>query len=208
MIRAAHALAVVALLSASTAEAQSVADRHDRSATRPMVTSDPAIIRSLDRIARGSRAWREALEVLASLGRQVIIATPEQVHVAGGSASHAGSGLEGFGLAEVAAVPPGVRVDSVLVVVNVRLLDRLHRERQSLDAEADADLDRILIHEVYGHAIPYLLAGSAAGRCADPAAGQPVAEACSIRRENVVRQELGLGYRTDYGLNGLFLTRR
>jgi hypothetical protein len=43
------------------------------------------------------------------------------------------------------------------------------------------------------------------GRCADPEPGQRPSEACSIRRENVVRRELGLGRRTGYDLGGLAL---
>jgi len=65
-----------------------------------------------------------------------------------------------------------------------------------------------LVHEIYGHAIPYLLAGDLSGRCADPKRGERASEACSIQRENAVRAELGLGRRTDYGLSDLALARR
>jgi hypothetical protein len=60
---------------------------------------------------------------------------------------------------------------------------------------------------VYGHAAPYLLSGSERGRCPDPVDGQFADEACSIRRENAVRAEAGLGYRSDYGLLSLDLGR-
>jgi hypothetical protein len=43
------------------------------------------------------------------------------------------------------------------------------------------------------------------GRCADPAAGERPSDACSIRRENAVRAQLGLGRRTDYGFGALAL---
>jgi hypothetical protein len=95
----------------------------------------------------------------------------------------------------------------VFVVVNLDLIDRAHAARNSLPAERDADLDRVLVHEVYGHAFPYLLAGNLSGRCADPIAGERAVDACSIRRENAVRAELGLGRRTDYGVAGLSLSR-
>jgi hypothetical protein len=99
-------------------------------------------------------------------------------------------------------------VDEVLVVVNLHLIERLHRRTGSLPAEMNLDLDRILVHEVYGHAVPYLLAGDLSGRCADPLPGQSAADACAIRRENAVRAELGLGRRTDYGMSDLLLARR
>ena len=76
-----------------------------------------------------------------------------------------------------------------------------------LPVEKYADLDRILVHEVYGHAFPYLQAGDESGRCPDPAAGERPQDACSIRRENAVRAELGLGRRTDYGLLSLIVGR-
>ena len=98
------------------------------------------------------------------------------------------------------------RVEVVVVVVNVPLLDEMHA--RGVRAEFERDLDRILAHEVYGHAIPYLLAGSLAGRCADPAPGQRVTEACAIQRENQIRTELRLGMRREYGLASLAISRR
>jgi hypothetical protein len=70
------------------------------------------------------------------------------------------------------------------------------------------DLDRILVHEIYGHAVPYLLAGDLSGRCADPQPQERAVDACSIQRENAVRAQLGLGRRVDYGLGDLNLSRR
>ena len=69
------------------------------------------------------------------------------------------------------------------------------------------DLDRILAHEVYGHAFPYLFAGDLSGKCADPAKGQRAEDACAIKRENEIRAELRLGKRRGYGLDGLSLAR-
>jgi hypothetical protein len=95
----------------------------------------------------------------------------------------------------------------VVVVVNLSLIQRIHNERLTVARELDADLDRILVHEVYGHAIPYLLAGNLSGRCPDPEPGERAPDACSIQRENAVRAELGLGRRQDHGLSSLALAR-
>jgi hypothetical protein len=204
MLRATTSVAVTAalLVAAPTLSARATPER-----SPAILTTSPAIQASLDRIASGSASWRHAMLAVSRSGRHVLVVTPDRVAVAEGP-NRRRVPFDPNVLAEVAHVPTDGPVDSVLVVVNVALVERLHRSKGSLPAEEEADLDRIVVHEVYGHAIPYLLAGGASGQCADPAAGRPAAESCSIERENVVRAELGLGRRTDYGLNGLFLARR
>jgi hypothetical protein len=169
--------------------------------------SHPAVKARLDQIAAGSAMWRQAVDAVARLGRRILVLTPDQVRVA----QAAGGPAETFDptqLAEAVPVPhDGFRVDEVVVVVNLPLIADVHARLGSLPGEHDADLDRILVHEVYGHALPILLAGSLAGRCADPAPGQRASEACAIQRENDVRSELRLGRRVDAGLGGLSLAR-
>jgi hypothetical protein len=97
-------------------------------------------------------------------------------------------------------------VDTVVVVINVALLERLYSDATTKDLVAD--LHRIQAHEIYGHAMPYLLAGHLSGKCADPLPGQRATDACAIRRENAVRSELRLGERRDHGLGSLALKRR
>jgi hypothetical protein len=180
-----------------------------RGQSSPILTTNPTLQASLDRIAKGSALWRHAIDAVRLTGRRAIVVTPDQVRVA--DASRAGR-TDRFDEAVVAEVAPLLqddqRIDVVLVVINVALIDEQHRERRLLPVEFEMDLDRILVHEVYGHAIPYLLAGNVSGRCADPQPRERVTDACSIQRENAVRAELGLGRRVDYGLDGLNLTRR
>jgi hypothetical protein len=95
----------------------------------------------------------------------------------------------------------------VVVVINLPLVQAAHDVRFSAPQDFEADVDRILVHEVYGHAVPYLLAGDLSARCADPAPGERATDACSIQRENAVRAELGLGRRSDYSLSGLAIAR-
>ena len=179
---------------------------HGQSA--PIQTTNPTLQASLDRIAKRSGLWRTALDSLQTTGRRAIVLTPEQVIISDRQGPVGERLDEGF-LAEVAPVAGADgRVDVVLVVVNLALLQERHERRQLLPIEFDMDLDRILIHEIYGHAIPYLLAGHLAGRCPDPQPGVRAVDACSISRENAVRAELGLGRRVDYGLDGLNLSRR
>lgn len=173
----------------------------------PIIANHPRLQAGLERIAQGSALWREAIDGIRQSGRHAFVLTPEEVVVVD---PHRGNKTESFDptvLAEIAIVPGQAAdsVNAVLVVANLPLLDRLHAERGLSSQEREADLDRILIHEVYGHALPYLTAGDVSGRCPDPRFNELPWQACSIRRENAVRAELGLGYRTDYGLGGLAL---
>lgn len=177
-------------------------------AAQPFRTTNPVLRASLERISKGSPQWREAASQVAVSGRYAVILTSNQVRIAGGDAR----GREGFDPTFLAEAAPVVLADGqvqvVVVVINLELLEDTHWRKGSLVSEFEADLDRIVVHEVYGHAVPYLLAGSIAGRCSDPAPGERAMNACSIQRENVIRAELGLGRRTDYGLADLALLRR
>jgi hypothetical protein len=173
----------------------------------PVATSNATLRASLERIAKGSPLWREAFEALGRTGRQAIVVTPDQLHEL--RAVGRVVAFDETMLAEIApVVSEGTRVDTVIVVVNLALLRARHHDRRSLPIEFDIDLDRIVVHEVYGHAVPYLLAGDLSGRCADPQPRERAVDACSIQRENAVRAELGLGRRVDYGLYSLSLARR
>jgi hypothetical protein len=165
---------------------------------------------SFERISSGSRLWREAIETIEGSGRRVIVLTPEQVRVQDPRSTTAAAPFDPELLAEVSPViVSGSQVPAVLVVVNVPLLRRIHHSQPwSLPSDIYRDLDRIVIHEVYGHAFPYLLAGDVSGRCPDALPGQRAIDACAIQRENAVRAELRLGLRQDTGLKGLALTSR
>jgi hypothetical protein len=178
-------------------------------ADSPVLTGNPVIQASLTRIGQGSGLWRRAIEAIRASGRRALVLTPDQVVVSEAADGREGRPFDEQVVAEVAPVPGrDSRVDVVLVVVNLELLEHAHARLGSLPGELDADLDRVLVHEIYGHALPYLLAGDLSGRCADPGPRERPADACAIRRENEVRAELRLGRRVDHGLEGLALARR
>jgi len=196
-------LALLSLASPAPAD-----PRVDQSASR-VLAYHPMLRASIDRIASGSRLWREAIEQLAGSTRQVVVLTPDQVRYR--TSSRVGS--TDFNLDLLAETTPvvdsGTAVPLVVVVVNLPLLSRAHHAQPwSVATDLQEDLDRIVVHEVYGHAIPYLLAGDLSGRCSDAEAGQRPVDACAIQRENAVRAELQLGLRADAGLEGLKLHRR
>lgn len=204
--------AIVVTITAATGSASTGPEadpgRSVPEATAALQTSHPALQASLNRIWRGSPSWRTAVDKAGRTGRRALVLTPDQVVV---REVEAGT-PEPFDRGVLAEVTPVLDLDggvsAVLVVINLPLLEAAHEQRGSLPGEMQDDLDRVVAHEVYGHALPYLLAGTLAGRCADPVPGQRAAEACAIQRENIVRAELGLSRRTDAGLNGLMLAFR
>lgn len=172
----------------------------------PLIVEHPVLASSLDRLYARSPRWRAALHAVANTGRRGVVVTPDKVRVR----DENGGGETPFDPDVLAEVQPIAddwsRVETVIVVVNLPLLDTLYSDATTADLEAD--LDRILAHEVYGHAIPYLLAGHLSGKCADPLPKQRATDACAIKRENEIRGELQLGERRGYGLDGLTIARR
>ena len=172
----------------------------------PVLVEHPVLAASLARLYAGSPRWRDALDAVANTGRRVVVLTPEKVRVRDAAAGRE-TPFDPDVIAEVQPVADDwSRVDTVLVVINLPLLDTLYSD--ATPADLHADLDRILAHEIYGHAIPYLLAGHLSGKCADPLPTQRATDACAIKRENEIRRELRLGQRREYGLHGLAMTRR
>lgn len=171
----------------------------------PFLATNGILRASLERIFRGSALWREAAEAVRKTGRHVLLVTPLDPLMS----QIAKVDPEGFTPDSLAQTVPLLREDAqipvVLVFVNLPVLKGIHDGRLSVPSHFNADVDRILVHEIYGHGVPYLLAGDLSGRCADPARGERAHEACSIRRENAVRAELGLGWRNDAGLSSLTL---
>jgi hypothetical protein len=158
----------------------------------------PVLAASIDRLAAESPSFREALKAVTATGRRAVLITPDK--------------FDGRFAADTLAQAEPVtddqsRVDYVLVVVNLELLQKLSGLPMTA-VDFEDDVDRILAHEVYGHAVPYLLAGTLTAKCADPAIGQSATASCAVQRENVVRREMRLGQRIEYGRDSLAIARR
>jgi hypothetical protein len=139
----------------------------------------------------------------------VLVVTPDEVVVVDDAASRVTDAFDTTSLAEAApVVSTDGAVNVVLAVINLPLLDRMHASLGTTRTEYEADLERLLIHEIYSHAVPYLIEGNITGRCPDPVEGEKALDACSIRRENRIRAELGLVLRKDYGVSDLALGRK
>ena len=200
------ALATVVASSASPSLALNQSPLDSRRSPAPLLTTNRTLLASLQRISRGSALWRAGFAGVRKTGRRALVVTPADV-----KATRGGKGSERYALGDgvLAETFPvfdeSSQIALALVVVNVRLVQGMHDARLSVQRDFEADLDRILVHEIYGHAVPYLLIGNMSGRCADPSEGENASDACSIQRENAVRAELGLGRRADHGLNSLTL---
>jgi hypothetical protein len=174
--------------------------------SRAVVSNSPTLQDSLNRLYARSASWRDAVRAIDAAGRKVVVVTPRQIKVKDPGSDK----LRDFDPDVLAEVQPlaehETRVDAVVVVVNLALLESW-QSPMITPREFEDDIDRVLAHEVYGHAFPYLLAGDLSGKCADPVDGQRAQDACAIRRENVIRKELRLGQRREYGLYGLAVGR-
>lgn len=198
----AFSVGVLFLASVVTAQPASAAD----AVGGAVLTRHPVLAASLTRLAGQSPSWREAMAVIAGLGRRTLVVTADKVRIPDGKGNYRRFDPEV--LAEAQPLPDAQsRVDTVVVIVNLDLLQRISGLPVE-SADFEDDLDRILAHEIFGHAVPYLLAGSMAGRCADPEQGQRATDACAIKRENVIRKELRLGLRLDSGHDSLAIARR
>jgi hypothetical protein len=196
-------LAAVVATTATPEPAQGQTSAKSVTVPPPILTTNRTLLESLKRISKGSPLWREAMQAVRNTGRQTLVVTPADVVMSGRRDRYA---FDDSALAEAFPVlGEKSQITSVVVVVNLRLMQKSHDSRLSVPRDFEGDLDRVLVHEIYGHAIPYLLAGDLTGRCADPVRGENPSDACSIIRENAVRAELGLGSRRDYGLSSLTL---
>lgn len=189
--------AISAVFVAFTAATASGVWAQDSTST-PLVVAHPVLAASVERLAAKSPSWRDAMKAVASSGRRAVLITPDQFD--------GKFDPETLAQAEPIGEEPS-RVDYVLVIVNLDLLQKLSRLPVAAEDFED-DVDRILAHEVYGHAVPFLLAGSFSAKCADPVIGQSAIASCVIQRENVIRREMRLGQRVEYGRESLAVARR
>ncbi len=162
---------------------------------------NPILSSSIERLSSESRTFRDAIESVAPTGRRVVLTTPDRLP------DNTSIEFDSRVLAQAYPLSdPQSHVDAVIVVCNLELLQKLSG-LSTTAVDFEDDLDRIVAHEVYGHAIPVALAGNLSGNCADPAVGQSAMASCAVQRENVIRREMNLGVRLDYGRDSPALAR-
>lgn len=165
---------------------------------------DPFLAERMAGLAERSRSWRAALDTLRRSGFRVVVGRPDDLREeVSALARHR---VRHFG--EVIPLRGGSgRIVGVAVAIDVDRVRRLVEDAELPSRVVGADVDRILIHEIYGHVVPLARTRRLSGGCPDPAPGAPAASSCAIRRENRIRAELGLEPRTAYDLTGLAIGR-
>lgn len=147
---------------------------------------EPLLAERLERLRAEAPSFARAWEELERSGVPVVIGTREQVEaVLPGDVrrSRAWAGI---------TVSWGGRGGELLrSAVGIRLewLRELHRSYGNSEADFLKALDGLLVHEVYGHLAPVVKARHMSAFCADPSAGERLAESCVGRRELALNRE-------------------
>jgi len=161
-----------------------------------MAVADRLLAERMELLNERSPTWKTAVDSLWGTSFRVLVGTPDQVRrLVPELADHP---LDNLGEVIPLLSSTGEMIGAV-AVVDVETLTEMVRAAGLPRSVLEEDLDRILIHEVYGHVVPFALSGG----CADPLPGETVLSACSIRRENRIRRELDMPVRTTYDLRGL-----
>ena len=166
--------------------------------------ADDLLGRRMDALAERSASWRAGMDSIQAEGFHMVVAGPAAVR-------QMVRGLENYApehLGEVVPLrDPTGAIAGAVVTIDLPRLERLWRRTGLPRSVFEADIDRILIHEVYGHVVPLAASRSIDGGCPDPRPGAPALSSCAIRRENVIRKELGIEPRLAYDLSGLAIGR-
>ena len=114
----------------------------------PVIVEHPTLSASLARIYARSPRWRRALDEVVNTGRRVVVITPDHVRVRDGDGS-ADTSFDPTVLAEVQPMPDEwSRVDTVVVVINVRLLESLYTDATMRDLESEIEARTVRLDEL------------------------------------------------------------
>jgi hypothetical protein len=165
-----------------------------------ILSTQPRLVALVNRLLVRSRTFAREAARVAARGRHITVVARREVPWNALKRDGEVRYVDGSAAVALPLSDNDGKVRTFLVVIDYSMLGRLFRKQSLHEQDVETDLTRLLIHEIYGHAMPWLLNGRAGG-CFDPAPGQLPVSACSIRRENRIRKELGLGPRTDFGLD-------
>ncbi|MFW6078477.1 MAG: hypothetical protein ACODAE_02580 [Gemmatimonadota bacterium] len=165
---------------------------------------DADLAERIESLSERSPTWRSAMAELRRGEFRVVVGDPAGVRA--GVEVLSRYRTRHFG--EVIPLRDGRGgVTGAVVVVDVERVRRLVERSGLPERVVDGDVERILIHELYGHVVPLARSRRLDGGCPDPGPGEPALSSCAIRRENRIRAELGLEMRVAYDLTGLVVGR-
>ncbi|HEX7091430.1 MAG TPA: hypothetical protein VF192_14925 [Longimicrobiales bacterium] len=169
-----------------------------------VTVADELLATRMDALERRSATWRAGMDSIHATGFYVLVGGPAAVR-------SMVRGLERYSPQHLGEVIPlrdeNGEIAGAVVTIDLPRLERLWRRTDLPRSAFEADVDRILIHEIYGHVVPLAASRNIEGGCPDPEPGEPAWTSCAIRRENVIRDELGLEPRVAYDLTGLAIGR-
>jgi hypothetical protein len=158
---------------------------------RGLVVLDDQIAESLNRLRQGSSTFDATMAQLERSRTPILIGTLDQLAELVPSPFRTGSGWAGLTLSWGAAD----NLSRSLVVVQMQWLTALaarEPETGGSDSHLRKELDRLMIHEVYGHLAPVVQARRLRANCPDARAGQRYTESCVAQREMEILRELGM----------------
>jgi hypothetical protein len=200
--RRAALLSLTVLLLAGCGGAASL-DR-DAVVPRTVEVGDPLLAERMVSLAERSSTWRAALDSLRENGLAVLVGTPSDIRARIPSLSE----YQPDHVGEVVPIRNGEgEIVAAVVAIDLPRLERLYRGSDLPLSAFHADIDRVLIHEIYGHVVPLAASRTIEGGCPDPRPGEPATSSCAIERENRIRRELGMEKRTTYDILGLVIGR-
>jgi hypothetical protein len=153
----------------------------------------PDLVESVERLRSASPAFSASWDALAASGVSVLIGMEEQLRGVMPSHLRGRAGLAGVTVSwgERAWGGGPVSLDRALVAVRMDLLDYLHPSPAANGSTGYQEaLDRLLVHEIYGHLAPVVEARSATATCPDARPGERREDSCVWRREQVVLREV------------------
>lgn len=152
---------------------------------------DPGLAERVVAMERQSPSFGEAMAEVRASGIPVVMGTPEQIrrHLPDLRLDMP----KGGGV--VAWFSGGDEVYSAVVVIDAPRLTQAYLRAYPHATNIDLYVDRVLVHELFGHLAPVVISGRMSERCLDPQGRSREAfeASCAIQRENIVRQELNMG---------------
>lgn len=148
--------------------------------------TDPLLAAGIEAVRAECPSFDGALQRVDASGIPVIVGTAEQLERVLPPEIRTHGGWMGI---TVAWGRSDGSLRRVAVAIRADGLREIHRSYGNPEAVFSSALEDLLIHEIYGHAVPMVDARLARGVCPDPRPGQHLAESCAGRRELEVRAE-------------------
>lgn len=156
---------------------------------------DRLLAERIERVAAGSASFRNDWAMIRASGVRVTIGRATRLH-SQLPRWYRDNPNRWVGVTVVHAAGARSSVDRAVVALRVTAIERQARLRPDSETWRLAEIDRVLVHEIYGHLAPIIAAGDAYSDCPDHARpGEQ--QACVALREDHVMRELAMFQETE-----------